>query len=86
MSQVVVHRQVLRYLERLSRPDQERVRVALVSLADDPAGYPGVVRMAGEWVGYRRIRIGELRVIFWYDERDDLVCVDHIGARGDVYK
>lgn len=34
----------------------------------------------------KRIRIGDLRVIFWYDEQDDLIYVDHIGPRGDIYK
>lgn len=42
--------------------------------------------MAGEWAGYQRIRIGEMRVIFWYDDENDTVYVDHIGPRGDIYK
>jgi mRNA interferase RelE/StbE len=64
MAEVVLHRHALRYLQRLSRPDQERVRTSLAHLAEDVASYPGVIQMVGEWTGYRRIRIGELRVIF----------------------
>jgi len=86
MSEVIVHRRALRYLQRLSHPDRERVRTALAHLAENPAAYLGVVPMAGEWTGYQRIRIGDLRVIFWYDEQDDLIYVDHIGPRGDIYK
>jgi mRNA interferase RelE/StbE len=30
--------------------------------------------------------VGKLRIIFWFDEKEDVVYVDHIGPRGDVYK
>jgi mRNA interferase RelE/StbE len=86
VAEVVLHRRALRYLQRLSRPDQERVRTSLAHLSEDVPNYPGVIQMAGEWMGYRRIRVGELRVIFWYDEENDTLYVDHIGPRGDVYK
>ncbi len=42
--------------------------------------------MLGEWAGWHRIRIGDMRVIFWFDEDEDIVYIDHIGYRGDVYK
>jgi len=42
--------------------------------------------MAGEWSGYHRLRIGKYRIIYWFDEKEDIVYVDHIGPRGDVYK
>ena len=42
--------------------------------------------MVGEWAGYSRIRVGNLRVIYWYDEIQNTIYVDHIGPRGDVYK
>ena len=41
--------------------------------------------MAGDWSGYYRIRIGSTRVIFWFDESEDILYIDHIGNRGDVY-
>ena len=56
------------------------------SVGGNPIGHPGLIRMAGEWAGYYRIRIGDLRVIFWYEIEDDIVYVDHIGPRGDVYR
>jgi mRNA interferase RelE/StbE len=86
MSKVVIHRRALRYLQRLPQPERERVRAALLRLAEDIVGNPGVIQMAGEWEGYQRIRVGNLRVIFWHDETDDIIYVDHIGPRGDIYK
>ena len=26
------------------------------------------------------------RIIFWYDSNEDVIYVDHIGPRGDIYK
>ena len=86
MIRVVVHRRALKYYERLPRNEQERVRSSLALLGENPAEYPGVVTMAGEWAGYRRIRVGNLRIIFWVDQENAVIYVDHIGPRGDVYR
>jgi len=85
MSTLVVHRRAARYLERLARPEHVRVKQALIDLAAEPLSYSGVIRMVGEWEGYWRIRIGNLRIIFWLDETEDTIYVDHIGPRGDIY-
>ncbi len=86
MSRVLVHRRASRYLQKLSRNERERVRVVLRRLAQNPNTYPGLIHMAGDWAGYRRIRVGNLRIIFWYDAEEDVVYVDYIGPRGDIYK
>ena len=51
-----------------------------------PIDHLDITPMFGEWAGYRRLRVGNLRLIFWYDDTEDIVYVDHIGPRGDVYK
>ena len=86
MNQVVIHRRTMRYLERLSGTDCERIQKALTRLAEAPDAYPGVSQMAGDWAGYQRIRIGDFRVIFWRDSNEDVIYVDHIGPRSDIYK
>lgn len=86
MSKVIVHKRALRYLQRMPRSDRERIRNALRLLSEDVTGYPDVIHMVGEWIGYRRIRFGSYRVIFFYDEQGDTIYVDHIGPRGDIYK
>ena len=58
----------------------------IAKLAEDPMNFEGVVAMAGEWKGYFRIRIGDLRLIFWYDQEKDEIIVALIGPRGDIYK
>jgi mRNA interferase RelE/StbE len=86
MSRIVVHRRAAKYLKNLPQEHQERVKSVLKRLAAAPLSYPGVIQMAGDWSGYFRIRVGQIRIIFWFDEEEDIVYVDHIGSRGDVYK
>ncbi len=86
MSRVVVHRRAAKYLKSLPQPLQERIKAVLAQLSDAPLSYPGVIHMSGSWSGYYRIRVGHIRIIFWFDAHENVVYIDHIGARGDVYK
>ncbi len=83
---VVVHRHAARYLRRLPAKQQERLKAALRKLGEAPLDQPGSKAMAGEWAGYQRLRIGDLRLIYWVDRQHETVYVDHIGPRGDIYK
>jgi mRNA interferase RelE/StbE len=86
MSEVIVHRNAAKYLQRLPEEIRERIKKTLKRLEESPLEQSGVKNMVGEWAGYHRIRIGKIRIIFWFDEKEDIVYVDYIGPRGDVYK
>ena len=64
MSRVVVHKRAAKFLKNLPNPEKTRIKTTLSQLASDPSHYPGLIRMAGDWAGYYRIRIGSIRVIF----------------------
>ena len=63
---------------------QQKVKETLSQLFQNPFEYHGVKNMAGEWAGYKRIRIGDFRIIYWIDKNKSIIYVDHIGTRGDV--
>jgi mRNA interferase RelE/StbE len=86
MSKVILHRHAARYLKRLPKETRERIKETLKEFENHPLEYSGVKKMFGEWAGYYRMRVGKLRIIFWFDENEDVVYVDYIGARGDIYK
>ena len=86
MSEVILHRHAAKYLKRLSKETKDRIKETLKELENHPLGYSGVKQMFGEWAGYHRIRVEKLRIIFWFDEKEDIVYVDCIGSRGDIYK
>jgi mRNA interferase RelE/StbE len=86
MGKVIVHRHAVNYLQRLPKATKQRIKNILKQLEKDPLDQPGIKHMVGEWAGYHRLRAGKLRIIYWFDENEDIVYVDHIGTRGDVYK
>ena len=86
MSNVLVHRHAAKYLKRLPKETKDRIKDILKQLEKNPLKHSGIKQMFGEWAGYHRIRVGKLRIIFWFDTKEDIVYVDHIGHRGDVYK
>lgn len=86
MYKVTIHRRASRYLKKLPTPEKENIKKSLRKLALDPFHNPNVKHMVGEWKGYHRIRIGNVRVIFWIDQEEKMIYIDHISPRGDVYK
>ena len=86
MAQLKLHRRVHRYSRKLPADLKEKVKASLAKLAEDPHGYPGAITMAGQWQGYRRIRIGDLRAIYVYRSDEDVVYVDYLGPRGEIYR
>ena len=86
MYRTVVHRRVVKYLKKLPAPQKQKIKETLSELSQNPFEYDGVKNMLGDWAGYRRIRIGDFRIIYWIDKVKHIIYVDHIGPRGDVYK
>jgi len=86
MSQIIVHRRAAKYLQKLPKAERERIKSLLRQLSESPLETKGVRQMVGEWAGYHRLRVGAWRIIFWFEPDEDVVYVDHIGPRGDIYK
>ena len=86
MVQIVVHKNAIKYLQKLSSDQKEKIKTALQKLAVAPDKYPGVISMVGKWAGYKRIRIGNFRVIYYFDPSEKKIYVDLVGPRGDIYK
>ena len=70
-----------KYLRRQSRNVQERLLKAIKVLP--PA--TGVKKLTG-MVGYFRVRVGDIRIIFTINEAVHSINVIAIGPRGQVYK
>jgi len=86
MYKVIVHKRAVKYLKKVTESQKKKIKDTLLKLSTDPNKYSGVKSMAGEWAGYMRIRIGNVRIIFWVDRDRKIIYVDHIGSRGDIYK
>jgi len=85
MAKVIVHKRAAKYLQKLPKDQREKIKISLKHLENAQGDFLGIKHMAGEWSGYSRIRIGNFRIIFWFDKSQDTIFVDHIGPRGDIY-
>jgi Cytotoxic translational repressor of toxin-antitoxin stability system len=86
MYTLVVHRRAARYLKKLPQDQQTRIKHVLNEMRNDPFGLSDIKSMVGDWAGYQRVRVSNVRIIFWIDKDKKIVYVDHIGPRGDIYK
>jgi mRNA interferase RelE/StbE len=86
MAKLVVHKRAGRYIQRMDARTKSQLIAKLEELAKSPDAMPGVKPMAGEWVGFYRLRHGDLRVIYLHDRANEQIVIAHVGPRGDVYK
>ena len=69
-----------RQLRRLPPGDAARLRGPILALAIDPRP-PGVVKLAG--TDFWRLRVGDLRIIYFIDDAANLVVVLRVARRSE---
>ncbi len=76
-------RRAIKEVSGLSIDQRRRVVEAVESLRDDPLrGAP----LHAEWRGFRRLRVGDHRVIYAYDGVELLVSVVRVAHRREAYR
>ena len=74
-----------RYFARLDRPTQRRVADRLDELVADPFD-PTISKRLQNRAGLRSARVGGLRILYQVQENDDLIRIEDIGPRGQIYR
>ena len=69
-----------RQLRRLPPGDAARLRGPILALAIEPRP-PGVVKLAG--TDFWRLRVGDLRVIYFVDDPENVVVVLRVARRSE---
>jgi len=72
-------------LLRLREPNQNPIRLAIRSLADDPFP-PDSIAMRGKGTGLFRLRVGSYRVVYRVQAERRRVLVVRVGHRSEVYR
>jgi mRNA-degrading endonuclease RelE of RelBE toxin-antitoxin system len=90
MRAIVLHRRAAPYLSRMPRDRAAQVRDALREVAGlaNVADHPDIKQMSGDMAGWLRLRVGSYRAILQVTiiQIDEVLYVDAIGPRGDIYK
>jgi len=74
-----------RDLASVPETDRKRIKKKIDALAENPRPW-GSEEMEGEFKGYRRIRVGDYRVIYLIRNKELVIVVVRIGHRREVYK
>ena len=72
--------------EAADRPLAVKLSRCLARLESNPRDGNNVKRLAGDWSGYWRYRVGDWRVIYRIDDRARRVYIVAIAHRRDVYE
>ncbi|GAB4173422.1 MAG: hypothetical protein Kow00100_15050 [Geothermobacteraceae bacterium] len=78
-----IKRSALKEIQRLDKTDRLRVIEAIDRLCDNP--HVGKL-LKGEFSGLRRIRVGNLRVVYEINEGEVLILVLRVAQRKDAYR
>lgn len=68
---------------------QSQLRQLIISIEEKsiiPFTELDIKKLKGEWLGFYRLRIGKVRVIFSVDFDTLDIEIYNIGFRGDIYK
>ena len=79
---VILKPSAARYLERMNEPMKGKVLAGLRKLEQEPL--QGDIRPFQGQENLYRCRLGNYRIVF--EIMDDVIVVERIGPRGDVYK
>jgi mRNA interferase RelE/StbE len=87
------HNNAIKFLEKCPNNDKEKIKVKIKQLVDYYQGIGltnyhdlKVKNLEGVWKGFRRLRIGKIRIIYFIDKTNEELLIYEIDYRGDVYK
>ena len=83
MREVEYRKHAARKIRQLARDEQLAVMTRTQALAEDPTPPASIPMKGNNWKGWRRLRVGGLRAIYWFD--DTTVSVAVVFRRGQGY-
>ncbi len=89
---VRIHRRALRFLEELGSDErarvEEKIRELLEALEEGVLPYRrlDIRKLRGEWEGFLRLRVGDIRVIFRVDVDSKTLYIYSIHRRSKAYR
>lgn len=85
MYRVILHRRAARFYDRLSEKQKNRLDEAIDRLEDNPLYGRDIKKLRGELKEKYRLKVGPFRIVYLVDEKRNLVIIESIGPRGDIY-
>lgn len=78
MYDVRIHREALKFYRKLDKELQTKIDKAVEKLRTDPWRRDlDVKRLHGEYKGYYRLRVGEIRLVYAIDQEKGLIYINN---------
>jgi mRNA interferase RelE/StbE len=84
MYSLIFSKEARKFIDRQNPQTKQRIRNALLQLAEDPFSNRQVKRLKGT-EDFLRLRVGDIRVVFSVEEEKLVILIISIGNRGDIY-
>ncbi len=84
MYSLAISQDAQKFIDKQPSHTRQRLRNALIQLAEDPFTNQNVKRLKGTDT-MLRLRVGDFRIVFSIEEQKLMILVISIGNRGDVY-
>lgn len=84
MYSLIFSKDARKFIDKQTAQTKQRIRNALLQLAEDPFSNRQVKRLKGT-EDILRLRVGDFRVVFSIEEEKLVILVISIGSRGDIY-
>ena len=86
MYKIELSRKAAKFYQKADTVTAKRLNLAFSRLAEDPFQQYNIKKLSGELKGSYRLRLGDMRIIYSVDEAKNIVYIEVIGFRGDIYK
>ena len=86
MYKIELSRKAAKFYQKADTVTAKRLNLAFSRLAEDPFQQYNIKKLSGELKGSYRLRLGDMRIIYSVDEAKNIVYIEVIGFRDDIYK
>ena len=84
MYKLIIKKSARKELDIIPNPLFLKIDKAILTLIENPYPYPQSKKLKGEYK--RRLRVGDFRVVYTIDEKQQIITVFRIRHRKDIYR
>ncbi|AGK55951.1 type II toxin-antitoxin system RelE family toxin [Bacillus sp. 1NLA3E] len=81
---LIYHKSAVKFIAKQDKSSQVRIAAGLKGLLKVPPD--GDIKSLKGQTGFYRLRIGSYRILFNIDHEEQLIYIQAVGNRGDIYK
>jgi mRNA interferase RelE/StbE len=85
MFRILLYDKAAKVYKKLDDKTTVRINKAIEALKENPFYGKDIKRLRGKLVGRYRLRVGEYRIVYRVEEKEEIVFILDIALRGRVY-